>query len=234
MTETSPLSLLVCDDHPIVLEGLAVIINQVSDFKLLETCSGGEQLLQAVELFSPDIILVDANLKDENGYGLVAKIRNQLLLSTYQPTLIIITSYWDDFSAEKAKLHGAHGFLPKSISARDLIQRIKEIHHSNKENPHSTTISQFPFPHISGTSQTLGEKKNSGSGSKENLTKRELAIIQELITGKPTKTLADILCISPYTLETHKKNIFRKLKVNSVGELIAWFHNQSNNTESTS
>jgi len=119
MRETSPLSVLVCDDHPIVLEGLAVIINQVSKFKLLETCSDGNQLIRAVDSFQPDIILIDANLKEENGYDLVAQIRNNYANSSYKPTLIIISSYWDDFSAEKATLYGAHGFINKSISANN-------------------------------------------------------------------------------------------------------------------
>ncbi len=201
------LKTIICDDHPIVLEGLTAILSAEKGFDIQKITQKGEDLLLSIPQYNPDIILIDAHLKNELGFDLIPKIRS-MCTSNYQPNIFIITSYMDEYMVSKALQNGATGCISKSISGEDFIQAIKF--------PKAVSVSTS----VDYSSKSL-ESMQSGI---ELLTQRERDIINLISHGHSSKKIAEILCISNYTVETHKKNIFRKLKFNSATELLAWYY----------
>jgi DNA-binding NarL/FixJ family response regulator len=201
------LNTIICDDHPIVLEGLSAILSSEKGFHIQKITQTGEELLQAVSKYNPDIILIDAHLKNEIGFDLIHKIKS-ICTSDNNPNIFIITSYMDEYMVSKALQNGATGCISKSISGDDFIQAIK-------------------YPKVVSTTYST-EQKSKESESKQTgielLTQRERDIIHLISYGHSSKKIAEILCISIYTVETHKKNIYRKLKFNSATELLAWYY----------
>jgi len=203
------LKIVICDDHPIVLSGLTSIFNGREDLHIAEITENGNDLLKAVQKHEPNLILIDAHLKNESGFDLIPQIKT-FFKGESQPLIYIITSYMDDFTVSKAFKAGATGCISKSSSAEDIIQAIK--------NPQS---------HFTQFSEIATESNHKQQGITQ-LTQREREIIKLLSQGKSTKIIAEELFISIYTIETHKKNIFRKLNFNSVTELMAWVYSNKN------
>ena len=201
---------VICDDHPIVLSGLSSILHGRNDFQIVEITETGNRLLEAVKKHEPNLILIDAHLKKESGFDLIPKIKS-MISGTFSPMIYIITSYMDDFTISKAFKAGAMGCISKSNSAEEIIAALK--------NPDS---------HYANFSEKANES-HLKQGNIVQLTHREKEIIHLLSQGKSTKLIADELCISSYTIETHKKNIFRKLNFNSVTELMAWVYTNKTN-----
>ncbi len=203
-TQKALLKTIICDDHPLVLEGLSAILLPIKGFEIQTIVQNGADLLQAIQLHHPDVILIDAHLKNEIGFDLIPKIKEQTP-TNYNPNIFIITSYMDDYMVSKALHSGATGCISKSITGEEFIQAIK-----------------FPKLNSSLTipSNIQTEIKRSGLAL---LTQREKDIIQLITQGHSSKKIAECLNISTFTVETHKKNIYRKLKFNSATELLAWY-----------
>lgn len=201
------LKTVICDDHPIVLEGLSAILSAEKGFYIQKITQTGEELLYAISQLQPDIILIDAHLKNELGFELIHKIKS-ICSTEYNPHIFIITSYMDEYMVSKALQNGATGCISKSISGDEFIQAIKYPKAVPRTNSIENKIS-------------INESKQPGI---ELLTQREKEIIHLISFGNSSKQIAEILCISIFTVETHKKNIYRKLKFNSATELLAWYY----------
>jgi two-component system nitrate/nitrite response regulator NarL len=202
-TITNLLKTVICDDHPIVLQGLSAILIPEKGFEIQCLTQNGEDLIQAVLTHTPDVVLVDANLKNELGFDLITKI-NQQIDTHYRPKSFIITSYMDEYMVARALKVGATGCISKSLDADSFIHAIK-------------------FPKVYNVNQISEVQSNPIKAGLNLLTQREKDIIRLMTMGHASKKIAEQLCISNYTVETHKKNIFRKLKFNSATELLAWF-----------
>lgn len=195
---------VICDDHPIVLQGLSSILTAEKGFEIQCLTQNGDDLIQAVLTFKPDVVLIDANLKNELGFDLINSI-NQQIDHRYCPKLFVITSYMDDYMVARALKVGAAGCISKSLDADSFINAIK-------------------FPKIYNENQLSEIQSNPIKTGLNLLTLREKDIIRLMTMGYGSKKIAEQLCISNYTVETHKKNLFRKLKFNSATELLAWFY----------
>lgn len=190
---------LVVDDHQLFADGLSRILQEETEFNAIGIVNSGEELLDFLDQTIPDLILLDIQLKNVSGIKLCAHIHNKfpeikiVLISMIQAPHLIM-------EAEKI---GANGYLPKTTDAQLLKDTIKKI--------------------WAGEDVYIGALNNhTVNDKKELLSIREMEIIHLIKNGMTSKAIADKLFLSPYTVETHRKNILRKLNLNSAHELVAY------------
>lgn len=174
---------------------------------VVKTVQKGSDLLPALHQFDPDLLLLDLNLPDYDGFTLLERIReiNKRL------RILIFTVYEDDALIQRARKLGANGYLAKNASPQEILIALDGI--------------QAPEFYLSKKTQAvLAQKKNYNDQfvSQLRLTTRELQIIRELVKGKSSTEIADELFLSPLTIETHRKNILRKLGLGSTVELVTF------------
>ena len=199
----------ICEDHTIVLDGLKLVLEQSPEFKIIGNASQGKGLLTTLESQRPDILILDLNLPDTDGFTLLEEIRsvNKTIL------IIILTMYNDESLVERAKKAGANAFLLKNVDNQELIHVLR-------------AAKQDTF-YLSQSLKRESEKKKMFRDRFTNrmkLTDREIEIIRLLAQGHSSAYIAKTLFLSTHTVNTHRKNILRKLEVSTTVELVNFAH----------
>ena len=198
---------VICDDHQVVVEGLKMIFQSNSNIEIVGSFLDPQEFKDYWNLHyvNIDVVLMDAHLKDEiSGLDLKKDIKNQSANCYW----VLFSSFVDKYLAVQARKMGFHACVSKEIPAARLIQLIE---YGSPEF--------YSFPDVLDRPEIrLIEKVLEGLTA---LTKTEKVVLNKLKEGKRSKESADELCISIHTFETHKKNIFRKLSVNSTTELMS-------------
>ncbi len=210
---TSPaLRLAVVDDHPIVVAGLQALLAREESVSLAATASTFQNLLdQNLQPF--DIILLDLNIPGESYRDNISSIK-----ARFPHTLIAAyTSYnYPDLIRETLKL-GCNGYLLKQVSREAMIEGLHAI--MAGERYICTELSTPPPPDRARRKQDIIELKDDFQ-KRLLLSKREKEILHFISKGYTSQHIADELFISRYTVETHRKNILRKLNFNTSTELV--------------
>ena len=200
--ESLPKKILICEDHQIVIDGLISIINNITEYKVVDFVKDGNKVLSAVKQKQPDLILLDLNLPNKNGLDLIDEIKSENRLTK----IIVLTMYNNESIVKKVKQYGGHGFLLKNCSSDDLFNAFDSVSNSNS--------------FYLGKGVKNGVVEIDGFLEKINITRREKDIIKEIMKGNNVPEIAKNLFISPHTVETHKKNIFKKLNIHNSIDLI--------------
>lgn len=200
--EHQPKHILICEDHQIVIDGLLSIFENQPDYHVIGYVADGNQVLASIKDTTPDAILLDLNLPNKNGVDILKDIR--LLFPKIK--VIILTMYNTESIVKKVKQLNANGFLLKNCSSEDLLNALDAVFENNR------------FYRGKGVKNDVLE--TDGFIQKINITRREKEIIAELIMGLNVPEIAKKLFISSYTVETHKKNIFRKLNIHNSIDLV--------------
>lgn len=188
---------IVVDDHQLFTDGLVRILKEERDFNPVAVFSNANDIWDGMRLHDVDLVLLDIQLRDQSGLDVCRHIRK-----LYPEVKIVLISMIQAPHILKEGLkQGANGYIPKTIDARLLKEILRRIWHG--ENV---------FLAIQDTTEE----------TKQPLTNREMEIIHLIKNGLSTKAIAEQLFLSEYTVETHRKNICRKLEVNSLAELIAY------------
>lgn len=207
MSNTTPYTMMIADDHQLFVDGLVRIFEQEPDFKITGVCNSGEHLLHLFNSQVPDLVLLDIHMKNLEQSGIDICIN---LKEKHPDVKVIFISMFESFPViAKARQAGANGFIHKSTDSDQVKATIREIMNGTDLFPKS------------GREQTGDPGIESVTGI-HMLSKREKEIIQFLISGHTAKAIAGELYLSEYTVETHRRNILRKLGLNSVVELIAF------------
>jgi DNA-binding NarL/FixJ family response regulator len=199
MTETSPTRVLIVDDHPMVAAGIRAILETYDDLRVVGTLSNGREAIDRVAELDPDVILLDLNMPQCS--GLTAA---EIILERRPDTRILILSMHDSPEYISTALsHGAMGYLLKDVPTEEVKLAID-------------TVMQGSRYLCTGASESL---QPLGTNGREPLTNREQTILLELAQGRSNKEVAIRLDISVRTVETHRKNIKRKLGIASTAGL---------------
>jgi len=191
----------IVEDDERVRESLAGVLDATSEFRCLKTYPNGEEALKGIPEAKPDILLMDIQLPRMSGIECVARIKDKL------PDLpvVMLTVFEDSEKVFKALEAGACGYLVKRTPANDLLGALRQVHHGGA--PMTGRIARM----VVQSFQRMGTSKRET----ENLTPRELEILDLLAEGDLCKEIAEKLNLSLRTVHTHLKNIYEKLHVRS-------------------
>lgn len=206
--DTGKRRIFVVDDHPIVRQGLAQLINNESD---LVVCGQGEdayQSLRAIREAGPDLALVDVSLKDSDGIELLKELR----ASMPQLPVLILSMHDESLYAERALRAGARGYIMKQEAPQTLLSAVRkvlagEVYVSQKMG---ATLLQ----------RIVGGKRPGTELPMDRLTDRELEVFRMIGAGQSVKEIADKLFLSVKTVEAHREHIKEKLNLKSSAELL--------------
>jgi len=208
----------IVDDHPIVRQGLAQLINQENDLVVCGEASDIPSALQAILKCSPDILIVDISLGQESGIRLIEEV---LIRKPELPALVL--SMHDEFLyAERCLKAGAKGYVMKQEPPEKVIQAIKKV---LKGGMYISEKLSAKFLHKFIT------KRSEEHGSPiESLSNRELEVFQLIGQGLKTRKIAEQLNLSVKTIETYIEHIKRKMDIDDSRNLILhaaqWFMNE--------
>ncbi|SDX23930.1 two component transcriptional regulator, LuxR family [Collimonas sp. OK242] len=190
------ISILIADDHPLILAGLTSLINATPGFHLVAQASDGRQALDYYEQLRPNVVLMDLNMPEMNGVETIGRIRH----INPNACIVILTSYQGEEDVYRGLHAGAQAYLLKDSGMEQLIKCIKTVAAGSKFLP-------------TEVASKLAERMETN-----RLSKRELEILVHLATGKSNKMIARSAGIEVGTVKFHVNNILAKLNVASRTE----------------
>ncbi|WP_282094442.1 response regulator transcription factor [Epibacterium ulvae] len=190
---------LIVDDHPMVAEGIQSILESYEDITVVGTLTNGKAAIDQIDHLKPDVILMDLNMPDVGGLTATEMILEQ----TPHTRILILTMHDSAEYISTALSHGAMGYVLKDVPTEEIKLAIDAVMRGEKYL-------------CTGAAGSLQPKE---SEAREALTGREQTILLELAQGKSNKQVAQELDISVRTVETHRKNIKRKLGISSTAGL---------------
>lgn len=197
------IKIAITDDHPLLLEGLKNILSQQENFMVVGCYSSSTELFTGLEKHALDVLLLDINLSDGNSIDLIKPI-----LKKYPAIQIMILSVHNEFAVINSSLEeGAMGYIQKNALVSEIILGIQTILKGEKFL-------------CNQTKKIVEMKANSGLNTIPKLTRREKEILQEASLGLTTIQIADKLCISPHTVESHRKNLIAKFKTTNISTAV--------------
>jgi DNA-binding NarL/FixJ family response regulator len=200
----------IADDHQIIIDGLMAILEFESDIDVVGASLNGQEVLDWFLHNSADILLLDINMPDISGLEVMHALKNYKTI----PRVIILSSY-DNYKLIKDVLKlGAQGFVPKKSAGEHIVHAIHAV--SKGKQYFTDEVKEKMMNALMNKEAT--EEENLEGELINSLTKRELEILKLIAQQQTTKDICDKLFISPSTVETHRKNLLKKIKAkNSVG-----------------
>ena len=193
MTNASnPIRILTVDDHPLILKGIASLINAEADMKLIAEAAGGPEAIEQFRLHRPDVTLMDLQMPDLSGTETITQIRNEFP----EARIVVLTTYTGDAQVLKALKAGARAYVLKGHVHRELLEIIRAVHAGQKRIP----------PDIAAQ---LAEH-----AADDALSARELEVLRLIAAGNSNKRIASQLAIGEATVKSHVTNILSKLGAN--------------------
>ncbi|HYP05097.1 MAG TPA: response regulator transcription factor [Bryobacteraceae bacterium] len=199
MSDTQPIRIVAADDHPLLRQGIAAIINAQPDMVLVAEASTGREAIQKFQEYKPDVTLMDLRLPDISGIDAMIAIRSQFP----DARIIILTTFEGDVEIARALEAGALAYLTKSMPPRELADAIRHVHAGKKRIP----------PEVAARlAEYVGD---------DVLTQREVDVLKHLAGGNRNRDIADRLAISEETVKVHIKHIMQKLNASDRTEATA-------------
>ena len=177
------------DDHPLLREGIATLVNNQPDMMLVGEASTGAEAIQQFKQHMPDVTLLDLRLPDMSGIDVLIAIRSEFP----KARIVMLTTFEGDVEVQRALQAGARGYLLKNMPPVELLDVIRQVHEGKKRIP----------PEIA--SQLLEHLSDEG------LTEREVEVLREVADGNRNREIAERLFISEETVKVHIKHIMEKL-----------------------
>ncbi|GMQ46160.1 response regulator transcription factor [Vibrio sp. 10N] len=197
------ISVVIVDDHQVVLEGFMARLEREPDIHVVATASNGMEAVEVIKQSMPDVVLMDVSMPIMNG------IEATEVLKTELPSVrvLMLTMHDNREYIMKVMQAGAVGYMLKEISAEKMVQAIKTVHQGSTYFCESVT-------------QTLFSQDITPTAVKSNpLSRREESVLKLVAQGCSSKKIAQMLNISYRTVETHRQNIKHKLDLHSTAEL---------------
>jgi len=199
MTNAAHIRVLSVDDHPLLNEGLAAIINHQRDMQLVCQATSGNEAIEQFRKEQPDVTLMDLRLPDMNGIDTMIAIRTEFP----QARIIMLTTFEGDVEIQRALEAGARGYVLKNMPPHDLVAVIRHVHAGKKHIPSEVAAR---------LADHMGE---------EDLTVRELDVLRHVAEGGRNRDIAEKLFISEETVKIHIKHIMDKLAARDRTQAVA-------------
>lgn len=202
MNTHSKLRVILADDHPVVRDGLAAIVNQQADMQVIAEASDGEEALALFLEHQPDVMVLDLRMPRLDG----ANVVQRLLELRPKARILIMTTYDGDEDIFRSLSQGAKGYILKDAPRQEILSAIRAV--SNDQPYTSSSIATKAIQRM----------------ARPTLTQRELHVLQQLAQGLSNKEIARRLDITEGTAKTHVKAILTKLDAISRTEAVAVAH----------
>lgn len=199
MSKVSPIRIFSVDDHPLLREGIAALLNNQPDMALVAEAANGAEAIQLFKHHVPDVTLLDLRLPDMSGIDILIAIRSEFP----EARIIMLTTFEGDVEIHRALQAGARGYLLKNMPPSELLDVIRQVHAGKKRIP--AVIASQLAEHMSD----------------ENLTEREVEVLREVADGNKNRDIARKLFISEETVKVHVKHIMEKLGATDRTQAVA-------------
>jgi DNA-binding NarL/FixJ family response regulator len=199
MTDPQSIRILSVDDHPLLREGIAAVIDSEPDMTIVARASTAVDGIQAFRKHRPDVTLMDLRLPDLSGVKAIIAIRAEFP----DARIIVLTMFEGDVDIQRALEAGARGYLLKSMPPDELVRMIRQVHAGKRHVPPEVAAQLFQY---------MGE---------ESLTPREIEVLQHVSVGERNREIGEILCITEDTVKVHLKRIMEKLRAKDRTQAIA-------------
>src|ERR1700682_2550262 len=190
--DPSPIRVLTVDDHALLRQGIAALVNGESDMKLVAEASDGHEAIDKFRLHRPDVTLMDLQMPALNGIEAIIGIRTEF----HDARIIVLTTYTGDVQALRALKAGARAYILKGHVHRELLDTIRAVHAGQKRIP----------PEVAAAL--------ADHAVEDALSSREIDVLRLIASGNANKEIAYQLSITEETVKSHVTNILAKLGAN--------------------
>jgi DNA-binding NarL/FixJ family response regulator len=199
MSDQTRIRILCVDDHPLLREGIAAIINNQPDMVLVAEASNGTEAIQKFKEHLPDVTLMDLRLPDMSGVDSLIAIRADIP----EARIIMLSTFEGDVEVQRALQAGARAYMLKNMPPKELVDGIRQVHAGKKRIP--TEIAAHLAEHLSD----------------DALTGREIDVLKHIAGGNRNRDIAERLFISEETVKVHIKHIMEKLGASDRTQAVA-------------
>lgn len=203
--------ILLADDHTVMRRGLRLLLESQPEFSVVAEASDGREAIERAETTEVDVAVVDIAMPNLNGIEAAQRIGASLP----HIGVVILSMHSDEGYVLRALKAGAKGYLLKDSAEGDLIEAVKMVHAGR-------TFFSAEITRMLVADHVREIRVRGAEDSYDLLTGREQEILQLLAERKSNKEIAAALGLSPYTVETHRRNIMEKLNLHSLPELILY------------
>lgn len=207
--DNNPTTILLADDHPVFRRGLRMIIATDPQFNVLDEAADGAQALARIRELRPDVALLDINMPQQSGIEVARAMQHERLATR----VVFLTMHRDEATFNTALDLGAAGYLLKESAIEEIVACLKAVAAGEK----------FVSPQLSTFLINRGGRVRAWQAHKptlNDLTPTELRVIKLISEQKTTREIAELLCISPRTVERHRENMCTKLELHGSNALL--------------
>ncbi len=199
MSEQAKIRVFSVDDHPLLREGIAAIINNQPDMAMVAQAATGREAIQKFREVRADVTLMDLRLPDMSGIDAIIAIRTEFP----DARIVVLTTFDGDVEIQRALAAGARGYLLKNMAPSVLVDGVRQVHAGKKRIPQEVAAQ-------------IAEHFND-----ESLTAREVGVLRHVAGGNRNRDIAEQLLISEETVKVHIKHIMEKLGASDRTEAVA-------------
>ncbi len=199
---------IICDDHPVVREGVRLVLESSADVRLLDEASNGRELLEKVRARRFDVVILDMSLPDgPEGLDVLSSLQRE----RRPPAVLVLSMHPEEQTAARALRAGAAGYLVKDSGPEELLAAVHKV--ASGGTYISPSLAEIVAADLNGA---------RARAPHESLTDREYAVLCLLARGKGVSEAARTLSVSPSTIGDHRSRILRKLGLKNNAELVRY------------
>lgn len=197
---------VIADHHPVTRTGASMLLDQTEAYSIVGHVSRGSELLECLEKEKPDILILELNIPEINGFHALRSIRDEFP----RVRIAIFSSLPEEIYALRSIKSGAAGYIPKTTPEETFIQAVRKI----------ALGGVFLNDELAAAFNSKSVNDNTLVGRYKKLSAREVEVLNLLSSGKRNKDIAALLEINEKTVSTYKTRLLKKLKISNLAELI--------------
>ena len=199
MSDLAHIRVFSVDDHPLLREGIAAIINNQPDMQMVAQAANGSEAIQLFRQHQPDVTLLDLRLPDMSGIDVLIALRSEFP----EARVIMLTTFEGDVDIRRSLEAGARGYMLKNMPPKELVEVIRQVHAGKKRIP--AAVAAQLAEHFGG----------------DALTDREIDVLRHIAGGNRNREIGEQLFISEETVKVHIKHIMEKLGASDRTQAVA-------------